>query len=294
VLASNNSTLSITGLGEGLERPGNFCGMHFFNPVPKMPLVEVIRGRDSGERAVAAAVGYALALGKTPVVVNDCPGFLVNRVLFPYFAGFLGLVRDGVDYPRVDRVMERFGWPMGPAWLLDVVGLDTARHAGAVMAEAYPDRMAHAGPTAIEAMFAAGRYGQKNGLGFYRHTEDKKGKPRKEPDPDAAALLRPLVQGGPEVTDADIVDRMMLPMIIESSRCLEDGIVASPAELDLALVYGLGFPPFRGGALRHADAAGLAALCARAEAFRDLGPLYHPTDQMRRLAAAGTPFHEEM
>jgi 3-hydroxyacyl-CoA dehydrogenase/enoyl-CoA hydratase/3-hydroxybutyryl-CoA epimerase/enoyl-CoA isomerase len=293
VLASNTSTLSITRLGEALKRPGNFCGMHFFNPVPKMPLVEVIRGRDSSDRAVATTVGYALALGKTPIVVNDCPGFLVNRVLFPYFAGFLGLVRDGVDFPRVDRVMERFGWPMGPAWLLDVVGLDTARHAGAVMAAAYPDRMAHAGPTAIEALFAAGRFGQKNGKGFYRYLEDKKGVPGKEPDPDVAGLLKPLVRARVELADQDIVDRMMLPMIIESSRCLEDGIVASPAELDLGLVFGLGFPPFRGGALRHADALGLVALCARAEAFRALGPLYHPTARMLRLAEAGSTFHQE-
>jgi 3-hydroxyacyl-CoA dehydrogenase/enoyl-CoA hydratase/3-hydroxybutyryl-CoA epimerase/enoyl-CoA isomerase len=108
-----------------------------------------------------------------------------------------------------------------------------------------------------------------------------------------AGLLKPLVRGGVEAGDADIVDRMMLPMIIESSRCLEDGIVASPAELDLGLVYGLGFPPFRGGALRYADARGLAALCVRAEAFHALGPLYHPTAQMLKLAQAGATFHRE-
>jgi 3-hydroxyacyl-CoA dehydrogenase/enoyl-CoA hydratase/3-hydroxybutyryl-CoA epimerase/enoyl-CoA isomerase len=294
VLASNTSTIAITRLGGALRRPGNFCGMHFFNPVPKMPLVEVIRGRDSGARAVATVVGYALALGKTPIVVNDCPGFLVNRILFPYFAGFLGLVRDGVDYRRVDRLMEGFGWPMGPAWLLDVVGLDTARHAGAVMAAAYPDRMAPSGPDAIEAMFAAGRFGRKNGKGFYRHLEDPKGGSRKEPDPAALELLQSLARpGAGAVSDPDIVDRMLLPMVIEGSRCLEDGIVATPAEVDLGLVYGLGFPPFRGGALRYADALGLAPLCARAEAFAALGRLYHPTDQMLRLARTGSTFHEE-
>ncbi|HEY0788639.1 MAG TPA: 3-hydroxyacyl-CoA dehydrogenase NAD-binding domain-containing protein, partial [Thermoanaerobaculia bacterium] len=112
ILASNTSTISITRLAEGLKRPENFCGMHFFNPVHKMPLVEVIRGKKSGERAIATTVGYALAMGKTPVVVNDCPGFLVNRVLFPYFAGFIGLVSEGVDFLRIDKVMEKFGWPM--------------------------------------------------------------------------------------------------------------------------------------------------------------------------------------
>ncbi len=268
--------------------------MHFFNPVHRMPLVEVIRGRLSGERAVATAVGYALAMGKTPIVVNDCPGFLINRILFPYLAGFQRLVADGVGYRRIDQVMERFGWPMGPAYLLDVVGIDTARHAGAVMAEAYPDRMAHEGRTAVEAMFEAKRFGQKNGKGFYAYVPDRKGVPKKEPDPAAEAIVRDLApREGPEVADADIVDRMMLPMIIESSRCLEDGIVGTPVELDLGLVYGLGFPPFRGGALRYADAVGLRALCQTAERYRSLGRLYQPTDQMLRLAQSGATFHKE-
>ncbi len=295
VLASNTSTISITRLGEALKRPGNFCGMHFFNPVPKMPLVEVIRGRDSSDRAVATTVGYALALGKTPIVVKDCPGFLVNRVLFPYFAGFTGLVEDGVDYRRIDQVMERFGWPMGPAWLLDVVGIDTARHAARVMAEAYPDRMAHQGPTAIDAMFDAGRFGQKNGKGFYLHLEDPKGGSRKEPDPAARELLQPLARGSAptDVSDQDIVDRMMLPMIIECSRCLEDRIVAGPLEVDMGLVYGLGFPPFRGGALRHADTVGLEHLCRAAEQHRALGRLFEPTAQMLHLAGTGSTFYEE-
>jgi len=303
ILASNTSTLSITGLAGALARPENFCGMHFFNPVHKMPLVEVIRGRDTGERAVATAVGYALAMGKTPIVVNDCPGFLVNRILFPYFSGFLRLVEDGVDFRRIDQVMERFGWPMGPAWLLDVVGIDTARHAGAVMAAAYPDRMAHPGRTAIEAMFERGRFGQKNGKGFYAYVPDKKGAPKKEPDPGAAAALKELVRQDPgmSVGDQDILDRMLLPMIIEASRCLEDRIVASPVELDLALVYGLGFPPFRGGALRYADAVGLKALCQAAERLHAQAAerhqvsarLYEPTATMRQLAQSGSTFHEE-
>ncbi|HCV46276.1 MAG TPA: fatty acid oxidation complex subunit alpha FadB, partial [Deltaproteobacteria bacterium] len=134
ILASNTSTISITKLAQGLKRPEQFCGMHFFNPVHRMPLVEVIRGEKSSESTIAATVAYAAAMGKSPIVVNDCPGFLVNRVLFPYFAGFAGLVNDGVDFQRIDKVMEKFGWPMGPAFLLDVVGIDTAFHAGGVMA----------------------------------------------------------------------------------------------------------------------------------------------------------------
>jgi len=293
ILASNTSTISISRLAEGLRRPGNFCGMHFFNPVHKMPLVEVIRGRQSSERAVATAVGYALAMGKTPIVVNDCPGFLVNRVLFPYFAGFAGLVGAGVDFQRIDKVMEKFGWPMGPAYLLDVVGIDTACHADAVMAAAYPERMAAAGKTAIQALFEAGRLGQKSGSGFYRYVPDKKGVPGKEPDPAVAAILQPLVQGGPaEVSDPDILDRMMLPMLFECARCLEEGIAGSPVEVDIALVYGLGFPPFRGGAFRYADAVGLKALCEAAGRFQSLGPLYAPTGAMLRMAESGATYYE--
>jgi len=130
ILTSNTSTISITKLAQGLKRPEQFCGMHFFNPVHRMPLVEVIRGEKSSELTIAATVAYAAAMGKSPIVVNDCPGFLINRVLFPYFAGFSGLVNDGVDFERIDKVMEKFGWPMGPAFLLDVVGIDTAFHAG--------------------------------------------------------------------------------------------------------------------------------------------------------------------
>lgn len=294
ILASNTSTISITRLAEGLKRPGNFCGMHFFNPVHRMPLVEVIRGRASSDRAVATTVGYALAMGKTPIVVNDCPGFLVNRILFPYFAGFLLLVNEGVDVQRIDKVMEKFGWPMGPAYLLDVVGIDTARHASAVMAREFPDRMAPAGGTAIEALFQLQRFGQKNGKGFYAYVPDKKGAPRKEPDPAVAEILKPLARpDAAPVTDQDIIDRMMLPMIIESSRCLEDRIVATPVEVDIGLVYGLGFPPFRGGALRYADAVGLRALCERAAGLKGLGRLYEPTAQMLRLAEAGLAFHQE-
>jgi 3-hydroxyacyl-CoA dehydrogenase/enoyl-CoA hydratase/3-hydroxybutyryl-CoA epimerase/enoyl-CoA isomerase len=294
ILASNTSTISITRLAEGLKRPESFCGMHFFNPVHRMPLVEVIRGAKSSENAVAATVGYALAMGKTPIVVGDCPGFLVNRVLFPYFAGFMMLVEEGVDFQKIDKVMEKFGWPMGPAYLLDVVGIDTGHHAGAVMAQGFPDRMAARGRTAIQVMFEAQRFGQKNGKGFYAYAPDKKGVPRKTEDPAAKDLLAPLVgkDSSGSITDQDIVDRMMLPLLIECSRCLEDGIVGTPVEVDIALVYGLGFPPFRGGAFRWADAVGLPALCEKAGKFASLGKLYEPTTRMLELARAGATYHE--
>lgn len=296
ILASNTSTISITRLAEGLARPENFCGMHFFNPVHRMPLVEVIRGAKSSERALATTVAYALAMGKTPIVVNDCPGFLVNRVLFPYFAGFTALVNEGVDFLRIDKVMEKFGWPMGPAYLLDVVGIDTGHHAGAVMAAGFPDRMAPKEKTAIDVMFEAGRFGQKNGKGFYAHVPDKKGVPKKRVDPVAIELVKSVVtaDNSTSITDEDIVDRMMLPLLIECGRCLEDGIVRTPIEVDIALVYGLGFPPFRGGPFRYADAVGVKSLVEKAGKLAHLGKLYEPTTMMKQLAAIGGKIHDLM
>ncbi len=267
--------------------------MHFFNPVPRMPLVEVIRGEKSSPEAIATAVAYAQALGKTPIVVGDCGGFLVNRVLFPYFAGFQQLVADGVDYERIDKVMEKWGWPMGPALLLDVVGIDTGVHADKVLADAFPDRMRHEGKSAIEAMVEAGRLGQKNGKGFYAWKPEKKGPPSKQSDPEAKAIVAGLAKGKAEVSDEEIVERTMLPMLLECSRCLEDGIVATPVEVDIALLYGLGFPPFRGGIFRWADSIGAPALLKAAEKHKDLGALYAPTKQLTTLAGSGRGFHGE-
>jgi len=159
------------------------------------------------------------------------------------------------------------------------------------MAAAFPDRMSHAGKTPMEAMFEAQRLGQKNGKGFYVYKPEKKGPPKKTPDPEAAALLAPLVKAKANVTDEEIVERMMLPMLLECSRCLEDRIVETPVEVDLALLYGLGFPPFRGGIFRWADSLGAPAVVAAAEKHAALGKLYEPTVQLRDLARKGKPFH---
>ncbi|WP_111414709.1 fatty acid oxidation complex subunit alpha FadB [Billgrantia lactosivorans] len=292
ILTSNTSTISITRLAQNLKRPENFCGMHFFNPVHRMPLVEVIRGEKTGDAAVAATVAYARAMGKTPIVVNDCPGFLVNRVLFPYFGGFSLLVEQGADFQRVDKVMEKFGWPMGPAYLLDVVGMDTAVHANEVMAEGFPDRMARDAKTAIQVMFENERLGQKNAKGFYAYEEDRKGKPKKVSDEAAQALVEQVVTAHKEFSDDDIIARMMVPLCLETVRCLEDDIVATPAEADMALIYGIGFPPFRGGALRYIDAMGVAEFVRLADGLaEELGPLYAPTDRLRRMAEAGERFY---
>ncbi|MBT00019.1 MAG: fatty acid oxidation complex subunit alpha FadB [Oceanospirillaceae bacterium] len=271
ILTSNTSTISITALAQGLKRPENFCGMHFFNPVPMMPLVEVIRGEKSSDRAIATAVECAVKMGKTPVVVNDCPGFLVNRVLFPYFNAFNRLLHDGVDFQRIDRVMEGFGWPMGPAYLADVIGLDTMVHADKVLQSGYPERMGHDDQPIIELLLEQGALGQKNGWGFYDYSE---GPRNKKADSRALETIRDRVERQSALSDQDIVDRMMIPMCLESFLCLDEGIVASAAEVDMGLILGLGFPKFRGGALRYIDHTGADAFASRVERWQGAGPLY--------------------
>ena len=285
VLASNTSTIPIAQLAQALQRPQRFCGMHFFNPVHRMPLVEIVRGPQTSDAAIASVVAYAGKMGKTPIVVNDCPGFFVNRVLFPYFIAFGLLLRDGADFRVVDRVMEtHFGWPMGPAWLLDVVGIDTAHHAQDVMAQGFPQRMRKEDRDAIDVLFEQQRFGQKNGLGFYRYQTDGKGKTVKVQDERVDALLNAIRRGSATFDTEEIIARMMIPMVNEVARCLEEGIVASAAEADMALVYGLGFPPFHGGACRYLDTFGSARYVALAQRFAALGPIYQAPDGLKRLA----------
>jgi len=292
IVASNTSTIPISLLAKDLARPEKFCGMHFFNPVHRMPLVEVIRGEKTSQETIDSVVAYAAKMGKTPVVVNDCPGFFVNRVLFPYFFGFTRLLQDGADFVQVDKVMEKqFGWPMGPAYLLDVVGIDTGHHAGEVMAKGFPERMGKTAEDAIDVMYQAQRFGQKNGLGFYAYTKDSRGKPKKDADPASYQLLNKVASQSQDYSSEQIIARMMIPMINEVVRCLEEGIIQSPGEADMALVYGLGFPPFRGGVFRYLDNMGLDKYLALADQYAELGPLYHVTDGLRAKAAAGETYY---
>ena len=294
ILTSNTSTISINELAELLQRPEQFCGMHFFNPVYRMPLVEIIRGEKSSEVAIATTVAYAKAMGKTPIVVNDCAGFLVNRVLFPYFAAFDALVRDGVDIKHIDKVMEKFGWPMGPAYLLDVVGIDTAYHASEVMAEAYPERMSKEFKSATDALYENERYGQKNNIGFYKYELDKRGKQKKLPDENAASIINSVSTNTIEISDEEIVDRMMVPMCMETVRCVEEGIVDHPLDADMGLILGIAFPTFRGGALRYIDEMGAQMFCDKAEKYSSISPIYTPTKGMLRMAKKNETFYPKV
>ena len=291
VLASNTSTISIDYLAQALKRPENFCGMHFFNPVHAMPLVEVIRGEKTSDTAVARTVAYANAMGKKPVVINDCPGFLVNRVLFPYFSGFMGLLKDGADFQQTDKVMERWGWPMGPAYLMDVVGIDTGHHGEAVMMEGFPDRMNKTYKTAGDVMYENDRFGQKNNKGFYNYETDKRGKPKKVVAQESYDLIASETAPLKEFDKDEIVARMMIPMATELARCLEEGVVDTVAEADMALVYGVGFPPFRGGVFRWIDSIGIENFVAMCDQYKHLGKLFEATDKQREMAENKTKYY---
>ena len=291
IIATNTSSLRIDDIGAEMIHDDRLVGMHFFNPVPRMPLVEIVRGTHSSDAAVARAVATALKMRKTPIVVADCPGFLVNRILVAYINAFTKLVSEGVDFRQIDRVMEAMGWPMGPALLQDVVGMDTGAHVIETISAGYPDRMTHDWPDAVVAMSGAGRLGQKSGKGFYAWSRDDNGRLRKQDDPDADALIESIRTAPPrEASDTEIEERMMLALVLEAIHALEDNAVGTAAELDMALVMGIGLPVHMGGALAWADWTGLPEIVAMCDRYENLGPAYRATEDLRRRAETGAPY----
>ena len=249
IFASNTSTIPITQIAEAAAHPDRVAGMHFFNPVHRMPLVEVIRGEKTSDETIATIFALAKKLGKTPIVVNDLPGFLVNRILAPYLSEAVRLVREGCRIEDVDRSMTDFGMPVGPLALLDEVGLDVAVKAGEVLQAAFPGRIK---PGGDEALVAAGRLGRKSGSGFYEYSEGKRG----EPSPAAYAALRAEPKASSPFPLDQMESRLALPMVNEALRLLSEGVTDSADTIDIATVFGLGFAPFRGGLAHHADSVG--------------------------------------
>ncbi|MGO1295907.1 MAG: fatty acid oxidation complex subunit alpha FadB [Vibrio sp.] len=294
IIASNTSTIPISELAKALQHPERFCGMHFFNPVHRMPLVEIIRGEKTSQATIDHVTSLAMALGKTPVVVNDCPGFFVNRVLFPYLAAFRLLIRDGVDFTRIDQIMEhKFGWPMGPAYILDVVGLDTAYHAQQVMNQGYPERFHAIEHDILTLLYQEKLLGQKTQAGFYCYSKDRKGNTQKSPNPDAITLIESIPKPDLSITDDEIIERMMIPMLNEVLLCLEEQIVATPQEADMALVYGLGFPPFHGGPCQYLATLGLTNYSQQLDKYHHLGALYHSPPLLTTMQEKNSSFYQQ-
>ena len=290
IITTNTSTNPIARLAAGLTDPTRFCGMHFFNPVRRMTLVEVIRGPATSDRTVAAVVAHAKRLGKCPVVVNDSPGFLVNRVLMPYLHEAGELLREGVPPERIDRVARGFGMPMGPIELYDMIGLDTAFYAGLVLSAAYGDRI-DASPV-IPALVKAGRLGRKTGAGFYRYSGAGQRERIIGTDEMAASAIARYAHPRRETNDRTILDRLLLPMLLEALRGLDEGLVRDGRDIDLAVIHALGFPAFRGGLLAWADSLGAAEIVRRLEPLAALGPRMQATERLLAHAGSGRPFTE--
>ena len=285
IFASNTSTIPITEIAAKAPHPESVVGMHFFNPVDRMPLVEVIRGARTSEAAMATVASFARKLGKTVVYCNDGPGFVVNRILGPYMneAGFV--LQEGNTIESIDAAMVGFGMPMGPMALLDEVGIDVAAKVAKILGAAFGDRMDPS--TVVDKLYADGRHGKKNGKGLYRYKEGK----RLGPD---ASVYTVLGVGSPHPANArDVVERTVLAMVNEAAVILHEKIVASAAELDLAMIMGTGFPPFRGGLLRYADSLGLPYIVARLDELTSRhGKRFVATEPLRRLAERDAKFYQ--
>jgi 3-hydroxyacyl-CoA dehydrogenase/enoyl-CoA hydratase/3-hydroxybutyryl-CoA epimerase len=284
IFATNTSTIPITRIASEAKRPENVVGMHFFNPVDRMPLVEVIRGAKTSDAAMATTAALARKLGKTVVYCNDGPGFIVNRILGPYMNESAFLLEEGNSIESLDRAMVDFGMPMGPMALLDEVGIDVAAKVAGILSEAFGARMEKSG--VVEKLYADGRHGKKNGKGLYRYDGGK----RQGPD---ASVYKVLGIRNPKPADAtQVTERMVLAMINEASLILEEKIAGSAGELDLAMIMGTGFPPFRGGLLRYADSLGLPYVVSRLDALTTVGPRFRPNEPLKRMADRDGKFYQ--
>ncbi len=285
IFASNTSTLPITEIAKAAARPERIVGMHFFNPVHKMPLVEVIFGEKTAPEVTATIFELAKKMGKTPVVVKDAPGFLVNRILAPYLGEGVRLLLEGVSMEAIDKGMRKFGMPVGPIELLDDVGIDVAAKGAETLSAAWPERMPI--DPAFGRLVTATRLGRKTKKGFYRYENDK----RVGPDAQAYVDLGVASPGSVSITPEALEARLIYPMVNEAAFCLAEAIVPGPDKLDLAMIFGIGFPPFRGGLCAHAEARGLAAVVdALNRLASEKGPRFKPAPLLADLAKQGTTF----
>ena len=281
ILATNTSSLSIDLIAEGTPRPERVVGMHFFNPVDRMPLVEIIRGVGTSDAAVSTAVEIARRLGKTPVLVSNGPGFLVNRLLGFYMVEALWLLDEGYAVDQIDGAMTEWGMPLGPLALIDEVGIDVAIKVAHILADAFGDRLPL--PEWADRLSDPHRLGSKTGRGIYRYA----GKERQGPDPQIYSALG-LASPTPVAAATQTVDRLVLPMVNEAARCLDESIAGSAGDVDLAMILGTGFPPFRGGLCRWADRQGLDEIVSLLQGFATrIGERYRPDEALEQAARSG-------
>lgn len=285
IFATNTSSLSVSELSQAAQNPANVAGFHFFNPVHKMLLVELVRGTSTSDETLAAVRAVALKLGKKVVTTDDSTGFIVNRILAPYLREAIVLMEQGVPPEEIEKAMTSFGMPMGPLALLDEVGLDIAEHVIKTMHAKLGDRLAP--PGLLSLVDGEKLYGKKGGRGIYLYDEKDK---RSGFNPDVLSAVT--AKAHPK-QKGEIEKRLVLVMINEAARCMEENIVTDPGQLDLAMIYGTGFPPFLGGVLRYADELGIK------DVYRDLsylskiaGENYVPANILAKMAETGETFYD--
>jgi 3-hydroxyacyl-CoA dehydrogenase len=293
LLASNTSTIPIVELSANLARPERFCGIHFCHPVHINPLIEIIPGPRTSEETVSAAVAYARSLGKMPVVVEDGPGFVVNRLLLRYTDEAVHLLMDGASPAQIDRAATDFGMAMGPFRILDEIGLDTSLSAGRVLLSAFPDRIT---PLPILPLLVKRRQlGQKSGAGFYKYSRTSPDSPYDKSlggNPEAAAIIEHYATRENPPTDEEILRRLLLSMILEATMILQEKKRLEPREIDLCMICGLGFPADHGGLLHWADMMGPAKIFEMAEREERCGKRFQPTPMLRELAKTTGRFYD--
>lgn len=283
IIATNTSSINITSLAKTLAYPKRFVGMHFFNPVQKMPLVEVIAGEKTSQKTIATVVELAKKLGKTPIKVSECAGFLVNRTLLPYLNESAKMFEEGENIENIDKILTDFGMPMGPFTLADEVGIDVGEKVTTILYEAYGERMRPSG--ILSVMSGKEWLGKKTGTGFYTH----KGKKASH-----NAHISELHSANAVLDDTTILDRAILIMVNEAARCLEECVVDNARYLDMAMVMGTGFPAFRGGLLRYADSEGVESIVTRLRALaKEYGERFEPAALLVEMADSNAKFYEE-
>jgi 3-hydroxyacyl-CoA dehydrogenase len=314
LLASNTSTIPIGRLAAGLNDPGRFCGFHFCHPVHERPLVEIIRGPKTSDECVAAAVAHAKSIGRFPIVIQDGPGFLINRLLLPFVSEAMELLLEGVSVEQVEQAARDFGWAKGPLQMLDEIGLRTTLQGGLILWEAFPERVA-ASPLLV-ALVKAGRTGRECGAGFFSYQSsahehnaangfanhraangangtngDGHNGPPISTDDQLSKIIAQWAHPRQEHTEHSITSRLLLPMVLEATRILEENKVRDPRDIDLAVLFGLGFPQARGGLLWWADTLGAARIIEMLRPMQRLGHRAEPTPLLRELARKGGHFY---
>lgn len=280
VLATNTSTLSVTQLARELRHAERFCGIHFFNPICARPLVEIVPPAQASNPTLARVMAFAHSIDKLPIVVRDRPGFLVNRLLVPYMNEALELVCEGVDIRTIDQAALDFGMPLGPLALFDLIGLETAMLGGRTIWEAFPDRVTLT--PVLPALLKRGRQGRRSLLGFYRY-RDELGNGQ-EFDPEFARIVEPYIRPPAYPNTGPIMMRLLLPMLLEATRALEEGVVSSPEDADAGVLFGLAFPTCRGGLMYWADQLGPRRILQLLEPLQPLGPRMKPSEWLRSHA----------